>query len=123
MLQMRFHQAADKCSVLIVGWEQLDRMGSQLGSQSGLRIIDIGDATGHAGRKVAADRPQDERCAAGHIFTAVVTHPFHHNDSPAVAHTEPLPGKAADKAFSRGGAEKGHIADDDIVLGRKGGAG
>ena len=42
-----------------------------------------------------------------------------HGDGPGIADAEPFPGDAVYKGLAGGGAVKGHVADDDVVLGRK----
>ena len=82
----------------------------------------VGDAAGHAGRKIFACGAQDHHPAAGHILAAVVPHALHHGDGAGVADAEPLAGAAVDKRLAGGGAVQGHVAHDDVFAGVKGAA-
>ena len=68
-----------------------------------IAVPDVGDAAAHAGGKVAACGPEDYHAAAGHVFAAVVAHPFHHRVHAAVANTEALAGNSPDIGFTGSG--------------------
>ena len=79
-----------------------------------------GQAAAHAGGEVAAGRADDDGDAAGHVFAAVVAGPFDDGLRAAVANAETLAGPAAEKRPPAGGAIKGDVADQDVVLGDEG---
>ncbi len=86
------------------------------------RLVEhIGDAAGHAGGEIAPGRPEHDHAAAGHVFAAVVADGFHHGIDAAVADAEAFAGHAADIGLAAGGAVKGHVADDDVLLRHEGG--
>ena len=68
------------------------------------RVIDVGDAAGHAGGKVAAHRSQDDHAAARHVFAAMVTCTFHDGLGPGIADRETLADTACDIHFASRGA-------------------
>ena len=76
----------------------------------------IGDAARHPGREVASGVAQHHHHAAGHVFAAVVAHPFHHRRGARVAHREALPRHSSEVALPGDGAVQHGIADDDVVF-------
>ena len=61
----------------------------------------VGDAAGHAGREVAADRAEHGDDAAGHVLAAVVADALDDGGRARVAHREALAGAAADEQLAR----------------------
>ena len=61
----------------------------------------VGDAAGHAGRKVAPGPAQHDHAAAGHVFAAVIADGFDDRVDAAVAHAEPFARHAADERLRR----------------------
>ena len=59
------------------------------------------DAAGHAGREVAAGRPEHDDAAAGHVLAAVVAHALDDRVRAGVAHAEPLADAAAQEDLAR----------------------
>src|SRR5262249_1115884 len=83
----------------------------------------VGDATRHAGRKVAARDTDHHHHATGHVFTAVVTGTLNHRHRARVAHGKALAGNAAEVALSRDRPVEHRVADNDALLGHNAGAG
>ena len=88
----------------------------QLAQESLVRVPDVGDAAGHAGREVAAGRAEDHGPAAGHVLAAVVADAFDHRPGAAVADAEPLGRPAAEERLAAGRAVQRDVADDDVLL-------
>src|SRR5690242_2523517 len=80
-------------------------------------VVDIGDATRHAGGEVAAGEAEYGDNAARHVFAAMIAGTFDHRDDTGIAHREALAGHALEIGFAGDGAIKHGVADDD-VLGR-----
>ena len=76
----------------------------------------IGDAARHAGREVAARRPEHDHDAARHVFAAMVARALDDRDRAGVAHREALARDAAEVALARDGAVEHRVADDDRLL-------
>ena len=62
-----------------------------------VQVEHVGRAAGHAGGEVAADRPEDDDGAAGHVLAAVVADAFDDGGRAGVAHREPLADETADE--------------------------
>lgn len=79
-------------------------------------IENISNTAAHAGSKVAAGFAQNDDCAAGHIFTAMIANAFDNGVDAAVADTEAFTGNAGNIGFPAGGAVKSYVADNDVLV-------
>src|SRR6185312_9053648 len=96
---------------------QVDHREVAQRAETAVRIVDVGDAAGHAGREVAPGLPEHRHHAAGHVFAAVVAHALDDGHGARVAHGETLAGHALEVGLAGDGAVEHGVADDD-VLGR-----
>ena len=80
----------------------------------------VRDAARHAGREVAAGRPEHHHPAAGHVLAAVIADALDHRVHAGVAHAEPLAREAADVRLAGGRAVERDVADDDVLLRHEG---
>lgn len=78
-----------------------------------IRVVDEGEATGHAGAEVVAGFTQHDDAAAGHVFAAMVARAFDDGQRAGVAHPETLTRHAGGEQLSAGGAVQTGVADDD----------
>mmetsp|Transcript_43738 Transcript_43738/g.106159 ORF Transcript_43738/g.106159 Transcript_43738/m.106159 type:complete len:663 (-) Transcript_43738:1140-3128(-) len=81
-----------------------------------LRVVDVCDATAHAGAKVDARLSEAHNAAARHVLAAVVANPLHHRQSTRVAHAEALATFAAEEGLPRGGTIERDVAHHHVVL-------
>ena len=65
---------------------------------------------------------EHDDAAAGHVLAAVVADALDDRGRAGVADAEPLADHAADERLAGGRAVEDHVAGDDVVLGREGGA-
>ncbi len=82
----------------------------------------VGNAAGHAGGEVAPGAAEHHHYAPGHVLAAVVADGLDHRGGAGVADGEALAGHAVEPGLASGGAVKDHVADQDVLLGREGGA-
>lgn len=83
-------------------------------------VVDIGDATGHAGCEIAAGRSENDHRSAGHVLAAMVTHGFDDGLDAGIADAKSLTGHAADEDFTLGRAIQRNVADDHVLFRCKG---
>src|SRR5215469_9925040 len=76
-------------------------------------IEDIGDATRHAGREIAAGASKHHDDAAGHIFAAMVAGALDDRNGPGIADGEAFTGHAAEIALAFDCAVKHRVSDDN----------
>ena len=86
------------------------------------RVVDIGDATGHAGGEVATGRSEHDGLTARHILTGMVAHALDDHVGPRVADAETFAGGPANIGVPAGRTEEADIADDGVGFGHEGGA-
>src|SRR6185369_217158 len=70
-----------RCTAIVVRLRQVDLLEPDhrlvaAGFELAIDIVDIGDATRHAGGKVAPGKSEHGDDAAGHVFTAMIAGPF-----------------------------------------------
>ena len=104
--------------VVASGFDREDVDGVEVGVEVERRrlVVDVGDAAGHAGREVHADRADDDGDAAGHVFAAVVTDTFRDQSRARVADAEALACEAVDVDRAGGGAVGDDVAGNDVVF-------
>src|SRR5580704_627183 len=97
-------------------WLQFDHRHVATLSEGPRLVEHVGNAAGHAGRKIAASLTNYDDDAAGHVLAAVIADALDDSDRPGVAHAEPLAGYPAEVAFSCDCAVEHGVADDDRLL-------
>src|SRR6185295_5171695 len=80
---------------------------------------DVGDAAGHARRKIPSGPAEDDDAAAGHVLAAMIADAFDDGQRAAVSHGEPLAGHAPEIRFAARRAVQGDVPDDDVLLGNE----
>jgi len=100
---------------------QLNHIGVAAATEIALLVEHVGDTATHARRKVAASVTENHNPATGHVFTAVIADALNYRAGAGVAHAETLCRNTAEEGFTTGGAIHHHIADQDVLLGGKGG--
>src|SRR3954462_11805105 len=101
-------------AVLVVQWFEVDHLHVHVVA---VEVQDVRDATGHAGREVAAGRAENDGPATGHVLTAVVADTLDDRGGAGVADAEALADDAADEHLAGGGAVQDDVAGDDLLLG------
>src|SRR5205823_11219959 len=97
------------------GGTELYHLRVAAAGETAVGIQHVSDAARHPGCEVPPGRTEHHHAAAGHVLAAVVAHGLDYRIDPGVAHAEPLAGDAADVRFSRRGAVKRDVADDDVL--------
>ena len=97
--------------------EESHRLLVALGRKDARRVVDVGDATAHAGGEVASGQTEQDAHAAGHVLAAVVAAALADGRRATIAHTEALGRLAAQVQRARDGAVEHHVADNDGVHG------
>src|SRR5258706_7899008 len=78
----------------------------------------VGEAAGHAGTEIEAERAENEDDAAGHIFATVLANAFDHGEGAAVANGEAFAGAACDEKLAGGCAIQNRVASEDVATAR-----
>src|SRR5918996_3121988 len=113
--QMVFNHGAERGYILRVGNQfQVRQARVKLDLKVVVWVVDKRNATAHARCKISSRRSQDYRYSTGHVFTAVITDPFYHGTSAAIADAEPFPGAPPNEGLPGGGAVQRHVADDNV---------
>src|SRR5579883_2966714 len=87
---------------------------------AGFRAKEVGEASGHAGAEIQAERPKDQSNATGHVFAAMLANAFDDGESAAVANGETLTGAASDIELAGSGAIEHGVADKNVAPARSG---
>src|SRR5262249_10854744 len=89
---------------------------AQLREVAGL-VQHIGDAAGHAGRKIPSGLAEHHDDAAGHVFAAMIAGALDHGDRAGVTYGKAFAGDAAEVALALDRAIHHGVADDDALFG------
>ena len=82
-----------------------------------VRVVDVCDATTHAGSEVAPGLAQYHHTATGHILATVVAGTLNHGDGTRVTHTEALTHLTVDIELAAGGTIESRISGNDVLFG------
>src|SRR5215469_12359868 len=82
-------------------------------------VQQVCDATGHAGREVPPDRPENRDAAAGHVLTTVISRALGQRRGARVPYAEPLPDHAAQQHLAARGAVSDDVSRDHVLLSRE----
>ena len=82
--------------------------------EDAFRIVDIGNATRHAGCEIAPSLAQHHDNPAGHVLAAMVADAFNDGDGARIAHRKPLACNALEIGFASDRAVEHGVADDDV---------
>ena len=82
-----------------------------------VRVVDVCDATTHAGSEVAPSLAQYHHTATSHILATVVAGTFNYGDGTRVTHTEALAHLTVDIEFAAGGTIESCVSGNDVLFG------
>src|ERR1700722_19511411 len=85
-------------------------------------IKNIGETAAHTSRKISATRAEYQHPPIRHVFTAVISHAFNDRGRPGIAYCKTLPCDAIKECLPARGAIEGHVANQNIFLGREAGS-
>src|ERR1700723_3452330 len=89
----------------------------------GFATENVGEAAGHAGAEIEAERAEDQDDAAGHVFAAVLADALDDSKGAAVADGEAFAGAAGYEELAGGGTIENCVACENVAAARGGGAG
>src|SRR5260370_147837 len=81
-----------------------------------LRVVDEGHAAGHAGGEIVADRAENDRRAAGHVFATVGAAALDDDAGARIAHGEALARLAGGEEPAGGRAGEDRVSDDGVTM-------
>src|SRR5437764_12945558 len=84
-------------------------------------IKDVSNAAAHASAKIASSSAQDHDSTVCHVLAAVVSNSLHHGGSTGVSNRETFACDSVEVSFPARRAVKHCVADEYVVLRRKGG--
>src|SRR5579885_737198 len=87
---------------------------------AGFRAQEVGEASGHAGAEIQAERSKDQSDAARHIFAAMLANAFDDGKGAAVADGEAFTGAAGDIELAGSGAIEDGVANKNVAAARSG---
>src|SRR6185295_10329509 len=89
------HGDSNEFAVLVVELLQKHHLVVELCGENIVRVVDVGNATTHAGPKVSTGCTEHDHTTAGHVLATVIADALDDCSRARVAHTEPLANHAA----------------------------
>jgi hypothetical protein len=89
----------------------------------GFAAKNVGEAAGHAGAEIKAERAEDEDHAPGHVFAAMLADAFDDGESTAIANSKTFAGAACDEKLAGSGTIKNGVSGEHVAATRGSGTG
>ena len=118
---MLFNRRLERRNVLLVEFFKPDQLHVAARRKISGFVENVSDAAAHAGGEIASGLAENHHATPGHVFATVIADGLDDSVNAGVADAEALARHAAHKNLARRRAVKRHVADDDVVLGDKGG--
>src|SRR5690242_15926130 len=112
-LAMKFDQATETSFFLSFEFVRLHELAVE--DIFHFAALNVGEAAGHAGAKINADRAENHGDSAGHVFAAMLADALDDRNGSAVTDGETLADLSCDEELAGGGAVQHRVAGEHVA--------